>query len=73
MKFLGVAVWFHDFMPLYVRILTPVTNLLRKDQKFHWGKPQELAIAEIIQLISSAPILRHFDPSLTTRLHSNAS
>jgi hypothetical protein len=73
MKFLGVVVWFQDFVPNYAQILTPVTNLLRKGQPFHWGKTQQDAVNQIIALISSAPVLRHFDPSLPTRLHSDAS
>ena len=73
MKFLGVVVWFQDFLPNYAEILTPVTNLLRKDQSFYWGRTQDEAVVKIINLITSAPILRHFDPSLPTRLHSDAS
>jgi hypothetical protein len=73
MKFLGVVVWFQDFIPNYAEILASVTDLLKKGRAFRWTQQHQAAVDKIIDCISSAPVLRHFDPLLPTRLHSDAS
>ena len=73
MRFLGVTVWFQDFVPNYAAILSPVTDLLKKDIPFHWQDFHSKAINTVIEKITSAPILSHFDHTLSTRIHSDAS
>ena len=72
-KFLGVTVWFQDFIQNYASILQPVTDLLRKDASFDWTKETERAVTEILQAISNAPVLKHFDPILETKVWTDAS
>ena len=72
-KFLGVTIWFQDFIRNYAQTLVPVTNLLKKKVRFYWGEKQQQAVESIINAIVSAPVLRHFDPDLPTRCHSDAS
>ena len=71
--YLGSIVWFHDFIPDYAAITEPLTRLLAKDTPWSWTAEQEEAITLLIHLISSAPVLRFFDPTLETFVYSDAS
>ena len=72
-KFLGVTVWFQDFIANYASILKPVTDLLKKDASFSWNQETEKAVKDILHAISCAPVLRHFDPTLKTKVWTDAS
>jgi hypothetical protein len=72
-KFLGVVVWFQDFILNYATITRPLTDLLRKDKTFIWDTGAAKAVETIISKICEAPVLRHFDASLPTRLYTDAS
>ena len=72
-KFLGVTVWFQDFIANYASILKPVTDLLKKDASFSWNQETEKAVKDILYAISCAPVLRHFDPTLKTKVWTDAS
>lgn len=72
-KFLGVTVWFQDFVPQYAEITRPLTDLLQKQKKFQWGKEQKDAVKDLISKIRSAPVLKHFNPNLKIRISTDAS
>jgi hypothetical protein len=57
----------------YSRVVTLITNLLQKDQRFDWSSDCQVAFDELKSLFTTAPILRHFDPDLPIRLHTDAS
>jgi len=56
-------------------IVAPITNLLRTDTPFEWGKSQEAAFLKItISFISGkTPVLRHYDPDRRALLEVDAS
>jgi hypothetical protein len=72
-KFLGSAVWFHDFIMDFASIAEPLTRLLSPKIPWHWGAEQEEAVTLMIYLITSAPVLKFFDPSLKTFIYTDAS
>ena len=41
----------------------PLHNLLCSDVQWHWGKQQSDAFSNIGKILSSPPIVVHFDPS----------
>lgn len=47
--------------------------LICKDVEFDWGTQQETVRQEIIKILTSAPVLAIFDPSLPTEVHTDAS
>ena len=72
-SYLGSVVWFQDFIPDYAAITEPITRLLAKSAQFGWGVEQEDAITILIHLITTAPVLNYFDPTLDTYVYSDAS
>jgi hypothetical protein len=72
-KYLGVTVWFQDFIENYAEITEPLTRLLKKNAPFEFGKEQEDAVTKLIQKITEAPILKYFDDSKKTKVFSDAS
>lgn len=71
--FIGLCNYYRSFVPDFSKIVAPLVQLTRKDAKFHWGPEQETAFAELKGKLTTAPILRHFDPKLPLELHTDAS
>jgi hypothetical protein len=71
--FLGFANFYRRFISGYSAITAPITSLLRKNQRFEWSSQAQEAFDELKRRFTSAPILRHFDPDLPIRLHTDAS
>ena len=71
--FLGFANFYRRFVEGFSRVVSPITILLRKGQRFHWSRQAQSAFDELKRRFTSAPVLRHFDPDLPIRLHTDAS
>ena len=71
--FLGLANYYRRFIEGYSRIVLPITDLLRKNTEFRWSSEAQAAFDELKRLYTSTPILKHFDPSLPIRLHTDSS
>jgi hypothetical protein len=72
-SYLGSCVWFHRFIPDYAAITAPLSRLIKKNVAFKWGPEQEEAIQLLQHLITTAPVLRHFDHRLPTEVYTDAS
>lgn len=72
-SFLGFCNFYRKFVPEYSRIARPLTMLTKKDQPFSWGGKQQQAFNKLKQLLLSAPVLKHFDFALPTRIETDAS
>ncbi|SPO42040.1 related to Gag-pol polyprotein [Pseudozyma flocculosa] len=74
--FLGFANYYRRFIRHYSRIARPLTDLVKPVQRFRKFELPEAAKAAFENLkkaFSSAPILRHFDYDLPTRVETDAS
>ena len=71
--FLGFANFYRRFIDGYSRVVCPITNLLKKGQWFIWSSEAQAAFDELKSRFTTAPILRHFDPSLPITLHPDSS
>ena len=71
--FLGFANFYRRFIRGYSRTITAITKLLKKGVKFRWGAAAEKAFQDLKRAFSTAPILRHFDPSKPLILETDAS
>ena len=72
-SFLGFANFYRQFIHGFSSTVKPLTQLTRKDQRFHWGKDQQLAFEELKQRFTSAPILAHFDFERDVIVETDAS
>ena len=71
--FLGLANFYRRFIKHFSKIASPISCLLKKGQKFHWDQAAQEAFERLKKMFTTAPILRHFDPSLPTVVETDAS
>ena len=72
-SFLGFCGFYRVYVINFTMIAEPLTRLLRKNAKFIWGEEQINARKELIQKLTNAPILAHYDPTKQTELRVDAS
>lgn len=76
-SFLGMANFFRHHIPSFAEIAAPLTNLLKGTrhgrQRLEWSLPCQHAFVMLKDVLTSAPLLRHFDPALRTAVHLDAS
>ena len=56
-SFLGLAGYYRRFVERFSRIAAPLSQLTKKNLKFHWGESQENSFQELKNKLTSAPIL----------------
>ena len=76
-SFLGMANFFRSFIPVYSEIAAPLTELLKNtkggSQNLEWSVSCQTAFMSLKAALTSAPVLRHFDPALRTAVHIDGS
>lgn len=72
-KFLGMVVYFSQYIPYYSFIAAPLFALLKKGVKWHWNAEHELAFLEAKQTLSKAPVLGHPIQGRPYQLYTDAS
>jgi hypothetical protein len=72
-QFLGFANYYRRFIWKYSLVVQPLTSLLKANVKFQWSSATQSAFDELKTAFTSAPILRHYDSSLPTRIECDAS
>lgn len=72
-SFLGLCSYFRHFINRFADVAHPLTCLLRRDAPFHWTDECDASFRQLKHLLTSQPILRHFDPSAPTEVHTDAS
>ena len=70
-RFLGMIGYYRHFLQ-FGQVASPLTQLLRKNVAWHWGKEQEEAFQVLVQRLSSIPVLGHLDPSLPLVVYTDA-
>jgi len=71
--FLGLASWYRRFVNNFARMSAPLTKLLRKNTRWHWGDDQEAAFNQLKQKLTSSPILACPDFSSLFTVQTDAS
>lgn len=77
--FLGFINFYRRFIEGYSRIAQPLTGMLKGSYKgkkpgpFHWNVEEAEAFRTLKTAFTSAPLLRHFDPSQPIRLETDGS
>jgi hypothetical protein len=72
-SFLGLAGYYHQFIPDFSRIAKPMTELLKKGVKFVWSEACEKVFHTLRQHLTSASVLVEPDNSKPFELFCDAS
>ena len=56
-SFLGLAGYYKKFVEGFLKIANPLTNLLKKDQKFEWSDTCQHSFEELRQRLTTTPVL----------------
>ena len=72
-RFLGVVTYLSKFIPNMSQKSAPLRQLLQKDVEWSWGKAEDDAFTSLKISISSAPVLKFFDPKEPVTLSVDAS
>ena len=70
-SFLGISGYYRNFIQNYSKVASPLTELLKDEQRFKWGEEQQSAFKFLKQL-TSAPILVLPDMSLPFKVTTDA-
>jgi len=73
-SFLGLVQFYAKFLtPNFASVAEPLCRLTRKGNWWAWGSAEEAAFRRLMELLSTAKLLIHFDPSLPLGVACNAS
>ncbi|KAL0159663.1 hypothetical protein M9458_043388, partial [Cirrhinus mrigala] len=72
-RFLGLAGWYHRFVPNFSRIAEPLNALKKKDCTFHWSLQCQRSFEHLKSCLTSPPILGHPDLQLSFTVYTDAS
>ena len=72
-SFLGLVNFYGRFLNKLADVLHPMYLLLSKDVKYVWSKECDDAFKNVKRLITQAPCLANYDPSLPLKLACDAS
>ena len=71
--YLGLLTYYGRFLPNLSTVLSPLYRLLRQDVCWHCTSKQQRAFTRSKQLLTSAKVLVHYDPSLDLVVAGDAS
>ena len=76
-SFLGMTNFFSAHLPAYSERAAPLTDLLKGTingrQRVAWTVACEESFGDLKRALTTAPVLRHFDPGLRTAVHIDGS
>lgn len=72
-RFLGLAGWYHKFVPDFSKIAQPLNDLKKKGRPFIWNQPCQQAFELLKACLISPPILGHPNPDLPFMVYTDAS
>ncbi|XP_045025142.1 uncharacterized protein LOC123469863 [Daphnia magna] len=71
--FLGLASYYRRFIPDFASLAHPLHLLLKKNAGWRWTERQECAKNRIVECLTSAPVLAHFDDVREVTIQTDAS
>ncbi len=71
--FLGFANFYRRFIKDYSKICKPLYGLIKKDTKYEFGEEARTAFNNLKTAFTTAPILRHYDPTQPCTIETDAS
>ncbi|XP_057380292.1 uncharacterized protein LOC130702681 [Daphnia carinata] len=71
--FLGLASYYRRFVSDFAALAHPLHALLKKNSEWRWTERHEGAKNSIIEHLTTAPVLAHFDDALEVTIQTDAS
>ena len=71
--FLGLANYYRRFVKGFAKVAAPLTDILRGKKSFRFGAEQHAAFDALKLALTSAPVLKVYDPELPVQVKSDAS
>jgi hypothetical protein len=72
-SFLGLAGYYHRFILNFSKIVKPITDLLKKDEKFVWNAKHDEAFQTLKKLLTTSPVLAQPDITKSFDVYCDAS
>ncbi|RVW21226.1 Transposon Tf2-2 polyprotein [Vitis vinifera] len=72
-SFLGLANYYRRFIKGYSKTVSPLTDLLKKDNQWDWSRPCQMAFESLKEAMSTEPVLRLPDLDLPFEVQTDAS
>ncbi len=72
-RFLGLAGWYHKFVPDFSKTAQPLNDLKKKGNPFIWSQACQQAFDRLKSSLTSPPILGHPNPDLPFFVYTDAS
>lgn len=73
LRFIGMVNYLSAYCPNLSHTIRPLTDLTKKDVPFNWSEAKQAAFESTKALVSTAPVLRYFDPTKPVTLQVDAS
>jgi hypothetical protein len=72
-SFLGLAGYYRRFIPNFSKIAKPITDLLKKEEKFFWNAERDEVFQTLKKLLSTSPVLAQPDITKSFDVYCDAS
>ena len=72
-RFVGLCNYYRRFVDGYADIAAPLTRLCGPHATWTWGTPEQVSFDTLKTCLTTAPVLRAFDPSRRSTLTTDAS
>jgi hypothetical protein len=72
-SFLGLAGYYRRFISNFSKISKPITNLLKKEEKFVWNTECDKAFQTLKKLLTTSPMLAQLDITKSFDVYCDAS
>jgi hypothetical protein len=72
-SFLGLASYYRQFIPNFSKIAKPITELLKKGNKYLWKEAYDEAFQHLKKLLTTSPMLAQPDTTKPFNIYYDAS
>jgi hypothetical protein len=72
-SFIGLAGYYCRFIPNFSRIMKPITELLKKGNKYLWSEACDEAFKHLKKLLTTSPVLAQPDTTKSFDVYCDAS
>lgn len=71
--FVGLAGFYRQFISNFAAVCAPLQDRLKPNADLTWGLKEERAFRKLKELLSTDPVIAHFDPNKPCELRTDAS